>query len=117
VSKPTRKPRKPGAPRGNRNAAKATQRVQFNATADADTSWIAELLEVTNSRMIDALANCAIALSASAFVVEDGGWYATYTDADGETRETDDTAPTERAARILAGVECAIWRAQQLKRD
>jgi hypothetical protein len=74
-------------------------------------------MEVTNSAFIDILADCAIALSLSTYMVEDGGWYASYADAEGVERETEDTAPSERAARILAGVECATLRARQLKRD
>jgi hypothetical protein len=74
-------------------------------------------MEVTNSAFIDMLADCAIALSDRAFVVEDGGWYATYRGAHCERHETNDTAPTERAARILAGIECVMLHARQLRRD
>jgi hypothetical protein len=116
----TRKTKNPVAPKrggktGNGNALRGTEpRVQFNATADTGVAWVAETLDLSNGRMIDALADAASALAHSAFQVEDGGWYARWIDAYGEMQETENTAPTERAARILAGIACAAARAALL---
>ncbi len=92
-------------PRAGNARKGARNRVPFSATVTEDVDFVAEPLELSNGDFIELLADATASLASRAYRVDDGGWYALWLDADGIEHETEDTAPTERAALILAGCE------------